>query len=248
MQKRDQYAECNVDGAPEHIFTESCCKRCHSRECTRALYGASTFDDRVTNWLERMFTQVPRMSINDPRYPTLSRQGFMTIETGPVPSISSGWVDPRALTEPEPAPLAVSASAFVPMRPPVPSDDGGSEGGGAAPLPQAAMVPPGFPVPAETVATSTAVDTPPSPPKPLPVAPTGPGTPPAPSTVKASPTRLNVLNSPSQSGRMLGGATAAPPPKADPWSASPPRATPEGQTTEGGGKVVQRGARIKLGK
>jgi hypothetical protein len=81
------------------------------------------------------------------------------------------------------------------------------------------------------------------------VAPTSPQAPPTPSTVKASPTRLNVLNSPSQAGRMLGGTAAAPPPaKADPWSAPPPRSTPEGENTEGGGKVVQRGARIKLGK
>jgi hypothetical protein len=92
----DLYAECNLGQAPEHMFKEQCCVKCVNPECSRSMYGRNHFDERVSNWRERLFTDVPRMVPDDPRYGKIAGQKFLLID--PAGSTgSSDWVDPRDL-------------------------------------------------------------------------------------------------------------------------------------------------------
>lgn len=99
-ERRDQYGECNVVGAPVEVFAEECCKHCINPECTRSAFGKTKFDQRVGNWYERMFSNVPRMDQGDPRFSKINAQRFMAIS--PSLTVNSGWVDPRDLVEPAP--------------------------------------------------------------------------------------------------------------------------------------------------
>ncbi len=105
-QRRDLFAECNQDGAPIDVFQEGCCSRCFNLECTRSQFGKAKFDQRVNTWEDRLFLAVPRMDSNDPRYPTISCQKFLTLDTSRTPELNSAdWVDPA---DPPPPPAAPS--------------------------------------------------------------------------------------------------------------------------------------------
>ena len=122
----DLYAECNGGQAPEDVFTEACCSRCVNPDCSRSLYGKGGFDDRVHNWYERLFSQVPKLPTDDPRYGKISGQRFLLIDPEGSQGASSDWVDPRDLeaksvqisraipATPPPAPPPVSESAPTP--------------------------------------------------------------------------------------------------------------------------------------
>ena len=105
MQKRDLLAECKPKEAPLEPFRSEFCSRCLNPECTRSLASNSKFDQRVSTWEERLFTQVPRMDPKDPRYPTLAGKNFLLIDAGPVPEIHTrvgSWDDPRDLEKNSP--------------------------------------------------------------------------------------------------------------------------------------------------
>jgi hypothetical protein len=109
MQRVDLYGECNVVGAPVEAFAEECCKHCINPECTRSAFGKTKFDQRVSTWVERFFTQVPRMDQGDPRFEKISAQRFLAINQ--ALTVNSAWVDPRDLSEnlPVPAPSIIVA-------------------------------------------------------------------------------------------------------------------------------------------
>ena len=96
-------AECNDKGMPFESFQTEWCARCLTLECTRSIAGKSKFDVRVSTWEETLFLNPPRMPIEDPRYPTISAQKFVTIDVGRTPEVQ-GWVDPRELEEPQALP------------------------------------------------------------------------------------------------------------------------------------------------
>lgn len=99
MAPRDQYAECNTDGAPPDVFAEECCKRCFNSDCSRAMFAQGPFEQRTLSWEDRLFNNVPRMPSSDPRFLTFSHQAFtdvpLTRKTGIV--VPSSWEDPRDL-------------------------------------------------------------------------------------------------------------------------------------------------------
>jgi len=114
--------ECNLNGAPLDVFVAECCQRCINPECTRSQFGGSKFDQRTGTWLQRLFTEVPKLQPNDPRFQAIAGQKFLTIDAGRTPEVrSTVWVDPRDLetasaqvTAPpvvEPTPSLVVATA-----------------------------------------------------------------------------------------------------------------------------------------
>jgi hypothetical protein len=122
----DLYAECNVEPrAPVEQFTAECCSRCVNPECTRSTFGNSKFETRVDTWHERMFSQVPRMLPNDPRFGAIAGQKFRLIDPA-APSQPSSWMDPRDLDRPVQvavpvqAPIAPPAQRFVSAPEPAP--------------------------------------------------------------------------------------------------------------------------------
>lgn len=110
----DLYAECNGGQAPEEIFREACCSRCVNPDCSRSMYGKTKFEDRVQNWHERMFSNVPRMAADDERYSQIAGQRFLLIDPVSLGGGSSAWVDPRDL---EPKPM-VHVQRPIPSPPP----------------------------------------------------------------------------------------------------------------------------------
>lgn len=92
----DLYVECNRGQAPEEIFREACCVRCVNPECSRSMYGKTRFEDRVQNWHERLFANVPRMDQGDDRFGKIAGQRFILIDPS-SPGTPGDWVDPRDL-------------------------------------------------------------------------------------------------------------------------------------------------------
>lgn len=106
--RRDYLGECNEHHVPLDQFQEQFCGRCVQPECSRSQFGKTKFDQRVSTWEERLFTQVPRMPSSDPRFVQISAKQFKMFDPGPTPSVStsSAWMDPRDIVEP-PAPQVI---------------------------------------------------------------------------------------------------------------------------------------------
>jgi hypothetical protein len=99
--KRDWLHLCNEFAIPNEDFEMQHCARCfQSSECTRSQHGKGKFDERVANWEQRLFTEVPRMDESDPRFRVITAQKFVEIDPGPTPEVGrSAWVDPRDLQD-----------------------------------------------------------------------------------------------------------------------------------------------------
>lgn len=199
--RQDFYPECRLgqDGnaLSEEQFGEVWCKQCLNPECERSQHGKSLFDQRTISWEERLFTQVPRMSQDDPRYLSITRQAFHTIDVGPTPEVrTSAWHDPRDLGA---APAPTHFSAPVPMPAPVPP--------APAPAPVVRELKPSGPVTSAQPAQA---------PIPPPAAPVRPA---------LRPQQPVPMNTPSPQGRMLHGAPV-PAPAPDPWSGPSKPAVP----------------------
>lgn len=213
-ERRDYLRVCNEQGVALEDFKLQFCDRCLQPECTRSQAGESKFEARVSNWQERLFTDVPRLDPNDPRVGPIRAKKFLEIDAGPVPEIraspASAWVDPRDL-------------------------DSGPQDLDASPKnPQASEEP----IPSAPSAPSTIQE---PPPKTLAEEPSTP--PPAPAQPQQQ-ARANLMNTPFQQGQMLGGRPRPAVPEAnDPWAAP----VPQRATETGGVKVVEPGAKIKLG-
>lgn len=107
--RRDMLPECNDAGLALEAFQADWCARCLNLECTRSIGGKSKFEARVSTWEERLFLNPPRMAPDDPRFEKIAAQKFITIDVGRTPNVSSAWVDPTDLVEPQaaaPAPIA----------------------------------------------------------------------------------------------------------------------------------------------
>lgn len=90
--------ECELSGMTIPEFTEAFCVRCSQPECSRSLFGTSKFDQRVQNWEKRLFTEVPRMNAEDPRFSTIAAQKFVSL--GHIsPAATSAWIDPKDVKE-----------------------------------------------------------------------------------------------------------------------------------------------------
>lgn len=96
MAKSDLLAECNNLKAPLQDFAEAFCSRCLQGDCTRSQSGKSRFEQRVSTWEERLFTNVVRMNQKDERFSRISAQNFVSLRTSSSGDASS-WVDPRSL-------------------------------------------------------------------------------------------------------------------------------------------------------
>jgi hypothetical protein len=98
--RSDYLRECNNRSLPLEDFRLTFCVRCLQPECTRSTYGSSKFDQRTQTWVERLFTQVPRMDPSDPRFKETSEQNFSTIDLAANIEPGGGtasWLDPREL-------------------------------------------------------------------------------------------------------------------------------------------------------
>ena len=122
--RRDLLGECNIGQFPLDVFQSQCCSGCFNPECSRSLFGQSRFDLRVGQWEKALFTDVSRMSPDDPRYNSLAGKKFLTIDTGRTPEIRSDWVDPRDVSRETPpiqaSPVPIQVSPPVESAPQVP--------------------------------------------------------------------------------------------------------------------------------
>jgi hypothetical protein len=99
----DHIRECNEFKITETDFVKAWCSRCLREDCTRAIKGKSRFEARTSTWQERLFTDVPRLAENDPRYPSIVAKMFQ--ETPGRPAEIRGWDAPEpAAPETPPAP------------------------------------------------------------------------------------------------------------------------------------------------
>ena len=214
-ERLDYLGECNDQKVPLEDFKLAFCDRCLQPECSRSLHGTSKFDQRVSTWVERLVTKVPRMDPADPRIPQIQGKQFKMF----TPSLSVGqapsaWLDPKDVKEPsassveEPAPAAEEEQ--VPPLPPV-----------FVRPPEPALVPEEVPSP-PTISPQIAEK----------------------SEQTGMPLALMVMNTPTQSGRMLAGSPAQTPPSPpkDPWEAPPTSPKPAD-----GEVVVKKGATVRLG-
>lgn len=135
--KQDYLTICAVDAGggtplPVQVLQEAHCSRCFQSECARSLHGRSRFEQRITDWQSRLFTDVPRMDERDPRIVTLRAKKFLDIDAGPIPEIRASqgaWRDPRDLDVPAPDPQSTATAseptsvpaAPAPVEAPVPS-------------------------------------------------------------------------------------------------------------------------------
>jgi hypothetical protein len=107
--------ECELGGLPIPDFQATFCVRCSQPECTRSQYGKSSFDQRVSTWESRLFTQVPRMDPTDPRYKAIASKNFRMIDVGPAPSVSSrNWIDVPSIASAAPVPVPVVTAPAPP--------------------------------------------------------------------------------------------------------------------------------------
>lgn len=95
---------CNSMNVPLEDFKGQFCNRCLNTECVRSIVGKSGFDQRVATWQQRLFTEVPQLGPEDPRFVQISAKKFLGVEAGPIPEIGatpvkSAWIDPRNLDE-----------------------------------------------------------------------------------------------------------------------------------------------------
>jgi len=88
----DLYAECNIQGAREDEFTAQCCVVCLNAECTRSRSVDTKFQKRVDTWYEDMFSAVPRMTPDDPRFGSIAAKRFESVN--PALTVSSSWGPP----------------------------------------------------------------------------------------------------------------------------------------------------------
>lgn len=97
--KRDLLKVCNDHAVPPEDFRQQFCIRCIQPECTRSQAGTSLFEKRIVTWKERLFTNPPRMTEEDPRYKIIRGKQFLSLDMKDVPEIGgrSSWVDPRDL-------------------------------------------------------------------------------------------------------------------------------------------------------
>lgn len=94
MSRRDLLKECMTENVPLEDFRLAFCARCHQPECSRSTFGGTPFDQRVSSWKERLFTQVPRMDPSDPRFSDIASKQFKLLDLVP-PAAQSSWDDPR---------------------------------------------------------------------------------------------------------------------------------------------------------
>lgn len=99
--KLDFLGECNTQKIPLEDFRLAFCVRCFQQDCTRSQFGTSKFEARVGNWEERLF-KAPQLAKTDPRFPLISAKRFLSLNSGPAPSIRE-WIDPQNLDVSPPA-------------------------------------------------------------------------------------------------------------------------------------------------
>lgn len=117
--KRDLIKVCNDQNVALKDFQAAFCIRCLNRECSRSSMSSDQFSNRTSTWVERLFTNIPRMDSQDPRFKNLSAQNFIEVpgkESRPL-ELTSEWVDPLNPVPQEPPP---EVSAPVPATNPEP--------------------------------------------------------------------------------------------------------------------------------
>lgn len=93
---QDQIKECNDQNVPLSDFQRTFCNRCLNEECTRSSLQGDRFARRTSTWVERLFTETPRMDSSDPRFQPLSAQNFVEVvgRESRIPEIGQNWIDP----------------------------------------------------------------------------------------------------------------------------------------------------------
>ena len=119
---KDLIRECNDQNIPEEDFRRAFCGRCFNKECGRSSFGGDKFAQRTSTWVERLFTDVPKMRPEDSRFGDLSAQNFIDVPVGRLHEVGgSDWIDPLNPAPPEPVPEVRVAPIPEPPVPPQPS-------------------------------------------------------------------------------------------------------------------------------
>ena len=119
--KQDFLGECNTQKVTLEDFRQQFCIRCLNPECIRSQAGSSKFEQRVITWEDRLFKQVPKMHIQDPRYEKIRAQKFRMVDTGAPLEVGGSWVDPLDLDEGTSPPEPAEPPTPVPTPPPTPA-------------------------------------------------------------------------------------------------------------------------------
>ena len=118
----DLIRECNDQNIPEDDFRRAFCNRCFNKECERSSFGGDRFAQRTSTWVERLFTDVPKMRPEDSRFKTLSAQNFIDVPVGRLHEVGgSDWIDPLNPATPAPEPAPEITATTAPEPPPVPA-------------------------------------------------------------------------------------------------------------------------------
>lgn len=119
-------------------FKAQVCSTCCAPDCDLSRLSSSSFQDRVTNWKERLFLNPVRLDPKDPRFPVFNSKSFLEVPIvgrGSAKQVAvSDWLDPLQKTEVKEAtpPRKLSPEAPVVSDPPkkvpsVSSDAGASQ-------------------------------------------------------------------------------------------------------------------------
>jgi len=98
---------CNDQQLPEKDFYLTFCARCSQSECARSIVNRhGRFEDRVTNWYEQLFTQVPRVDDpGDSRVQQANTKKFIMLDVSRPYEVQGSWIDPlQPASEPPPVP------------------------------------------------------------------------------------------------------------------------------------------------
>lgn len=121
MKKRDFLSECNDQGVALQDFDLAFCQRCHQPECSRSQFGKSLFEQRVSTWEERLFTNPSKLSDTDPRLIQIRAKSFVDVPVSKSITVAGGWLDPNDLA-PQGGPEPPARQALVTTE--VPSKEG----------------------------------------------------------------------------------------------------------------------------
>lgn len=222
MREQDLLAECNDQRVPPKEFESIFCARCRNRQCARAGWKGSTFEERVSTQVDRLLINPVRANPEDSKFDPVRAMHFAEVAQAIVlRRRADPWAGPGVfLAEPDPATATLPAveDAVAKL----------AEARGKRPTAVTVEVEPELhPEPSQET-----VQTPQDPPR-------APVATPAPPPVRPPPvTRPTVNTEFPDEGVMLGGSP--PPPReglvsADPWAPKPKH------------NVVPPGAKIKMG-
>jgi len=106
MKKPDLYSSCNEQNTPEKEFTSLFCNRCKNRNCVRAGWAFSNWDERISTQADR-FLHNPNIVLQSqssrweglPNLETLPHQGIIEVWGANTPKETPKNEPPKKITQ-----------------------------------------------------------------------------------------------------------------------------------------------------